>query len=68
MVGAEPRNNCTAGIDTNHSTMFTLLLELNVMCEQRWIQFELKNSPRRVLHLMAKYKLPFSKPVRSDHN
>jgi len=26
MVRAEPRNNCTAGTDTNHSTMFTFLL------------------------------------------
>jgi len=28
--------------------MFTLLLELNVTCEQKWIQFELQNSPRKV--------------------
>jgi len=29
--------------------MFTLLLEeLNIICEQRWIQFELQNSPSRV--------------------
>jgi len=28
MVRAEPRNNRTAGINTNHSTIFTLLLEL----------------------------------------
>ena len=48
MVRAEPTNNRTAGIDTNHSTMFTLLLELNVLCEQRWMQFELQNSPSRV--------------------
>jgi len=48
--------------------MFTLLLKLNAMCEQRWIQFELQNSPSRALHLMAKYTLPFSKPVKSDHN
>jgi len=66
MVRAEPRNNCTAVIDTNHSTMFTLVLDLNVICEQRRIQFELQNSPSRVLHLMAKYKLPFSKSVKSD--
>jgi len=44
MVRAEPMNNHTAGVDTNHSTMFTLLLELNVVCEQRWIQFELQKS------------------------
>ena len=48
MVRAEPTNNRTAGIDINYSTMFTLLLKLNVMCEQRWIQFELQNSPSRV--------------------
>jgi len=35
MVRAEPTNNRTAGTDTNHSTMFTLLLELNLICEQR---------------------------------
>jgi len=49
MVRAEPTNNHTAGIDTN-STMFTLLLKLNVICEQRWIQFELQNSPAEFLH------------------
>jgi len=48
MVRAEPTNNRIAGTDTNHSTMFTLLLKLNVMCEQRWIQFVLQNSPSRV--------------------
>jgi len=42
------RNNRTAGIDTNHSTVFTLLLELNVICEQRWIHFKVQNSPSRV--------------------
>jgi len=68
MVRAEPMNNHTAGIDTYHSTMFTLLLELNVLCEQKWIQFQLQNSPRRDLHLMTKYTLPFSKLVKSDHN
>jgi len=35
MVRTEPTNNRTAGIDTNHSTMFTLLLELNVICQGR---------------------------------
>jgi len=48
MVRAEPTNNRTAGIDTNHSTMFTLQLKLNVTYEQKWIKFELHNSPRRV--------------------
>jgi len=62
MVRAEPTNNRTAGINTNHSTMFTLLLELllNVICEQRWIQFELQNRSSRVFALMAKY-------TRDDH-
>jgi len=48
MVREEQRHNRTAGTDTNNSTMFTLLLELNVICEQRWMQFELQNSPGRV--------------------
>jgi len=56
----EPTNNRTAGIDTNHSTMLTLLLDLNVISEQRWIQFELQNSPSRVLHLMANLLLSSS--------
>jgi len=33
MVRVESTNNRTAGIDANHSTVFTLLLELNVICE-----------------------------------
>jgi len=34
--------------------MFTLLLEPNVICEQRWIQFELQNSPSRVFAFHCK--------------
>jgi len=45
MVRAEQTNTRTAVIDTNHSTMLTLLLELNLTCGQRWKQFELQNSP-----------------------
>jgi len=30
MMRVEPTNNRTAGIDTSHSTMFRLLLELNL--------------------------------------
>ena len=69
MMRAEPSNHRTAGTDTYHSTMFTLLLDLNLASEQRWIQFELHNSPSTTLlaverlHLMAKYTLPFGKPV-----
>jgi len=53
MVRAEPTNNRTAGIESNNSTMFTLLAtkaQLNVICdcEQIWIQFELQNSTSRV--------------------
>jgi len=63
---SEPRNNRTLVIDTNNSTMFTLLLDLNIICERRWIQFKMQYSPSRVLHLMAKYTLPFSKRVILD--
>jgi len=44
---AEPTNNRTAAIDTYHSTMLTLLVDLNLINEQRWILFELQNSPSR---------------------
>jgi len=30
---AEPTNNCTAGADICHSTMFTLLLDLSVISQ-----------------------------------
>jgi len=39
---------------------FTLLLELNVICEQRWIQFELQNSPSRVFAFDGKIHCPFT--------
>ena len=45
MMRPEPTNNRTAGVDTYHSTMFTLLRDVNVISEQRLIQFELQNSP-----------------------
>jgi len=54
MVRAEPTNTRTAGIDTNHSTMFTLLLELNVMCGQRWMQFKFQNIPSRAFVIDGK--------------
>jgi len=71
MVRAELTNNHTAGIDPDHSTMFALLLELNRICEQKWIQFELQNnSPSRVFAFDGKIytTMAFSKPVKSDHN
>jgi len=55
MVSAEPTNIRTAGIDiTQHSTMITLLLELNVTCRQRWMQFELQNIPSRAFAVDGK--------------
>jgi len=45
MVRAQPTNNHTAGIGPNYSTEFTLLLELDVICEQNWVQLELQNIP-----------------------
>ena len=67
---AEPTSTRTAGIGTNHSTMFTLLLELNVTCEERWSghSSKCKIVSAEFLPLMAKYRLPFSKFVKSDHN
>jgi len=68
MVRAEPTNTRTTDIDTYNSTMFTLLLELNVICGQRWIQFELQNSLSRASVIDGKITLPFSKSVKSDYN
>jgi len=45
MMRAESKNNRTEGTDTCHSNMFRLLVDLNVISEQRWKQFELQNSP-----------------------
>jgi len=63
MVRAELMNNRTADID---AVMLTLLLELNLICEQRCSNCKIV--PAEFLHLMAKYTLPFNKPVKSDHN
>jgi len=65
-VRAEPTNTHTAVIDTNHSTMFTLLLEFNV--EKGGNSSNCKIVPAELLPLMAKYTLPFSKSVKSDRN
>ena len=60
MLRAEPTNHHTAGIGLNYSNMFTLLLELNVIYEEKWIQFELQNSPSRVFAFDGKieHELP----------
>jgi len=63
MVRAEPVDNRTAGIDA--IMLMLSLLELNLLCEQRFSNCKLV--PAEFLHLMAKYTLPFSKPVKSDH-
>jgi len=63
MVRVEPMNNRTAGID---AIMLTFLLELNLICEQRCSNCKIV--PAEFLHLMAKYTLPLSKPVKSNHN
>jgi len=68
MVRAEPGNTRTTVIDTYHSTMFTLLLEHNVICGQRWIQFEWQNSLSRAFVIDGKITLTFSKSAKSDHN
>jgi len=42
-------NNRTAGIDTKHSYVnIATTVDPNVICEQKWIQFEMQNSPSRV--------------------
>ena len=60
MVRVEPTNTLTTGTDTNHLTMFTLLLELNVVCGQRWIQFEWQISLSRAFAIDDKITLPFT--------
>jgi len=54
MVREKPTNTHAAGIDTYHSTMFTLLLELNVTCGQRWVKFELQNIASRAFAVDGK--------------
>jgi len=69
MMRADPSNNRTAGTDTYHSTVSTLLLDLNVIREQRWIEFELQNSPSRVFAVDGKiYTTIWQTCVKSDHN
>ena len=55
MVRAEPTNTLTAGIDTNYTTTFTLLLELKVMYGRWWIQFECKRVSAE--HFAIDYKI-----------
>ena len=68
MVSVEPVNIRTTGRDTNKSTMLTLLLELNVICGQRWIQFELQNSLSRAFAIDGKIYTAFNESLKSNHN
>ena len=45
--------------------MFTLIVELNVICAQRWIQFELQNCLSTAFSTDGK-TLPFSKSVKNQ--
>jgi len=69
MARAEPMNTRKTGIDTYHSTMFTLglLRELNFIYGEMWIQFEWHNSLSRAFVIDGKITLPFSKSVKSDY-
>jgi len=58
MVRVEPMNTRTTGIDTYQSTVLTLLLKLNVICGQRWIQLEWQNSLSRAFVIDGKIALP----------
>ena len=58
MLRGEPTNNHTAGIDTNHSTMITLLLKLTTLCvNNSGYSSNCIIVPAVFLHLMAKYTL-----------
>jgi len=59
MVRAEPTNTRTAGSDTNHSTVFTVLLEINGL-DKGGSNSKCKIAPTELLSLMATYrpKLP----------
>jgi len=54
-VRAEPTNNRTADTDTNHSTVFMLLLEINDM-DKGGYSSKCKIAPAELLPLMATYR------------
>jgi len=64
IVRTESTNTCTAGTDTNHSIVFTLLVELNVILDTIRVT---KLSQQSFCHSWQN-TLPFSKSVKSDHN
>jgi len=65
MLKAEPLNTRTAGTDTNTLTTFTLLLVIRTqrymwsLSGQRWMQFELQNSPSRAFAIDGKIDTTF---------
>jgi len=64
MLRAESTNTCTAGTDTYHSIVFTLLVELKVILDTIRVT---KLSQQSFCH-SRKNTLPFSKSVKSDRN
>ena len=60
VVRAQSTNFCSAGTDANHSAMFTLLMELNVICAQRWTQFELQNCLSRAFVIAIHGKIAYT--------
>ena len=57
-------NTRTTGIDTYHSTMFTLLLELERYMWAKVVQFEWQNSLSKAFVVDSDITLPFSKSVK----
>ena len=58
----------TAGIDTNHSTTFTLLQESALCVDKGGYSSNCKIVSAELLQMMAIYSLPFSKSVKSNVN
>jgi len=46
--------SCSTLIDTTHSTVFTMLIEIIVIYGQGWIQFEMPNIPSRAFAINGK--------------
>jgi len=65
---AEPTNNHTAGIDTYHSTIFTLLQNSTLYVNKGGCSSNSNIVPAKFLHVITKCTLPFGQPVKSDHN
>jgi len=54
-VRAEPTDTRTAGTDTNHSTVFTVLLEINGL-DKGGSNSKCKIAPTELFPLMAAYR------------